>query len=173
MIDWLKDNRNAVFLLCSTLILLGLVSGAAGCSLQDLIKFDVPVAVQEVTDVPERVSLNSAPHVWEEWQKHIDSASNQLAIAIGEANERYEILSNLTNMGVEALSVQAGQFPGGALLVTGLSMLTGLFLKKPGTDRIIASEKEDSYNAGIDQGRRVAVQLMSAKEEADVDTEGE
>jgi len=170
--NWIKENRNAVMLACATLILLGVASGAAGCSLQDLIKFDVPPAVSQVTDAPERASLSDAQFIWDEWQKHVDSASNQLAKSVGEANERYEILSNLTSMGVEALSVQAGQFPGGAILVTGLSLLTGLFLKKPGTDKAVAGEKENSYNAGISAGKKMAIELMTAKEDADGDAEG-
>ena len=172
MTNWFKDNRNAVFFACATLILLGVVSGAAGCSLQDLIKFDVPADVQVATDSPERASLADAQFLWSEWQSFVDRGSNELAKAVGDANERYEALSNLTNMGIEALTDQAGQFPGGALLVTGLSVLTGLFLKKPGTDKVVAGEKENSYNAGIDAGKKIAIELMSAKEEADGDTEG-
>ena len=172
MTEWLKDNRNAVLLACSTLILLGVVSGAAGCSLQDLIKFDVPAGVQAATDSPERASLADAQFLWSEWQSFVDRESNELAKSVGDANERYEVLSNLTSMGIEALTVQAGQIPGGAILVTGLSLLTGLFLKKPGTDKAVAGEKENSYNAGIESGKKLAIELMTAKEDADGDAEG-
>ena len=38
--------------------------------------------------------------------------------------------------------------------------MTGLFLKRPGTDRAIAKEKEDSYNAGLEVGRIDAVEAI-------------
>tara|TARA_R110001632_G_scaffold127001_1_gene240750 strand:- start:40 stop:558 length:519 start_codon:yes stop_codon:yes gene_type:complete len=169
MIDWFKDNRNAVLLACSTLILLGVVSGAAGCSLQDFIKVDVPEDVQLVTDAPVQISLADAQFIWDEWEGFVDRNTNELAIAIGDAEQRYQTLSNVTSMGIEALTVQAGQIPGGAILVTGLSLLTGLFLKKPGTDKVVAGEKENSYNAGIESGKKLAIELMTVKEDADGD----
>lgn len=48
--------------------------------------------------------------------------------------------------------------PGGAFLVGGLSLLTGLMLKRPGEDRRVFAEKKDSYNAGFEEGKRVVLE---------------
>ena len=67
-------------------------------------------------------------------------------------------------MGIGALGEASNAFPGGALLFSGLSLAAGLFLKKPGTDKVVAKEKEDSYNAGLAKGKAMAVAIKDAIE---------
>jgi hypothetical protein len=59
------------------------------------------------------------------------------------------------DLGLAAANEGAGQIPGGAFLVGGLSLLTGLVLKRPGEDKRVGKEKEDSYNAGLEEGKRL------------------
>ena len=50
------------------------------------------------------------------------------------------------------------------MLVGLLSGAAGLFLKKPGTDKVIAKEKEDSYNAGVKKAEELAKMIDSIGE---------
>ena len=54
----------------------------------------------------------------------------------------------------------APALPGGAFLVGGLSLLTGLMLKRPGEDKRVFAEKKDSYNAGIEEGKRLVLEAL-------------
>ena len=64
-------------------------------------------------------------------------------------------LESLVNLGLDAANTAAPALPGGAFLVGGLSLLTGLLLKRPGEDKRVFAEEKDSYNAGIEEGKRL------------------
>ena len=49
---------------------------------------------------------------------------------------------------------------GGAFLVGGPSLLTGLLLKRPGEDKRVFAEKKDSSNAGIEEGKRLVLEAL-------------
>ena len=61
----------------------------------------------------------------------------------------------------------APALPGGAFLVGGLSLLTGLMLKRPGEDKRVFAEKKDSYNAGIEEGKRLVLEALEVAERED------
>ena len=48
-----------------------------------------------------------------------------------------------------------GGIPGGTILLSGLSLLAGVFLKRPGEDARVAKAKEDSYNKGLEVGSTI------------------
>jgi hypothetical protein len=41
-------------------------------------------------------------------------------------------------------------------------LLTGWFLKRPGEDKVVAKEKEDSYNAGLAKGKEMVEIIKGA-----------
>ena len=51
---------------------------------------------------------------------------------------------------------------GGALLFSGLTMATGLFMKRPGESKAVAKEKEKSYNAGMAKGKELVEQIKES-----------
>ena len=73
----------------------------------------------------------------------------------------------LVNLGLDAANTAAPALPGGAFLVGGLSLLTGLLLKRPGEDKRVFAEEKDSYNAGIEEGKRLVREALALKAERD------
>lgn len=130
-----------------------------GCDLQRVIKFDVPTDVQNAIQASEQESLADAEYVWDEWSNWVDANSKRLAANISDSRDRLALINNVTAMGIGALGEVSSQFPGGAVIFSGLSLLAGWFLKRPGEDKAVAKEKEDSYNAGLAKGKELAEQI--------------
>ena len=56
----------------------------------------------------------------------------------------------MTETGISVVDGASSTLPGGALISTGLALLGGLFLKRPGEEKRLRTEKEESYNAGLE-----------------------
>ena len=154
ILNFIKENKNGVVLgVVSSVIFLVLMT-ANGCNLQSFVKVDVPQEVKEVVDLPtgETITLDEAQAVWDDWQFYVESNSMRFQRAVKDAEDRYAVLLQITDLGMGALGEASSGIPGGALLMSGLGLLTGLFLKRPGEDSRVANEKEKSYNAGINIG---------------------
>jgi hypothetical protein len=155
--NYLKHSVNP--LLVAIVILVAFVGMMAlqGCNLASLISVNVPPAVKTAVDIPndERVSLDVADTVWEDWIAHVNSNTRKFESAIDDANERYAVIKQLTDIGLKAAGEQASGIPGGTILLSGLSLLGGLFLKRPGEDALVAKEKRDSYNKGLEVGATI------------------
>ena len=140
----------------SALLILGVCLAAQGCVLQKMVHFDVPGDVQTAISVEENPTLSDADYVWNRWQSWVQLNSEQLSRGIENSKERVSMIESVTAMGIGALGEVSNSFPGGALLFSGLSLATGLFIKRPKEDKIVAKEKEDSYNAGLEKGKELA-----------------
>ena len=162
MIDWIKNNKAATSWGMLAMIAVLTTAAISGCQLSDFVKFDPPPAVQEAVGVAPSMPMSDANYTWDEWSSYVDRNSKQLAAEIEDGNYRLGMIQSMTDVGFQALQDVAPSFPGGALLVGGLSMMGGLFLKKPGSDKAMASEKEASYNKGVEEGKKIAIQLYEA-----------
>ena len=140
----------------SALLVLGLCLAVQGCDLQKMVHFDVPGDVQTAISVDPNPSLSDADYVWNRWQSWVQLNSEQLSRGIENSKERVSMIESVTAMGIGALGEVSNSFPGGALLFSGLSLATGLYLKRPKEDKVVAKEKESSYNAGIEKGKEIA-----------------
>jgi hypothetical protein len=156
MMDWIKDNRMAVSLFVASVAVLFISLAAAGCQVSDLITVDVPTDVKEAVGVDGRVSLTQIPDVWDDWQAYVEKNTKRLESSTERSYELLGFINSATDVAIGAAEGAASSFPGGALLVGLLSGAAGLYMKKPGTDRAIAKEKEASYNAGMEKARALA-----------------
>ena len=127
-----------------------------GCDLQKIVKFDVPKGVQGAIDANETETLSNSDYVWSQWENWVQANSEALASNISDANARVSLINDVTALGMGALGEVSNTFPGGAVIFSGLSLLAGWFLKRPGEDKAVAKEKEDSYNAGLSKGKELA-----------------
>ena len=141
---------------------LGLALAVQGCDLQKAVKFDVPSGVQSAIDTEATQPLSDSQYVWDNWENWVTSNSQALSRNIEDANQRVALIENLTSMGIGALGEVSGAFPGGAVLFSGVSLLAGWFLKRPSEDKVVAKEKEDSYNAGIAKGEEITKTIKEA-----------
>ena len=141
---------------------LGLMMLVQGCDLQQMIKFDIPGGVQSAANLPEEESIANADYVWQQWEGWVNSNSEKLARNIEDSKARIAMIENLTSMGVGALGEVSGAFPGGAVAFSGLSLLAGWFLKRPGETKEVAKQKEQSYNAGLAKGKELVETIKEA-----------
>ena len=148
-------NKNAVIAGGVSVIAFVFVMAIQGCDLQKMIKFDVPRGVQKTVDVGEQESLASASVVFQQWSNFVDMNSKQLSANIEDAEGRLRLINNLTSMGIGALGDASSGIPGGAIMMSALSLLTGWFLKRPGEEKRVNVEKEDSYNAGLEMAKEL------------------
>jgi len=119
--------------------------------------------------------VSDSSEVWSEWIAWVDRQSARLEAEIGQAQERAAVIRSLTEMGISVGQDAASTLPGGALISTGLALMGGLFLKRPGDRKREQLEKEASYNAGLDQGRQIASAVragLEAMRAQDDDTNG-
>lgn len=160
-----STNTNIAFytMICVTLLVGGFLFAAQGCNLQSMVKVDVPPAVVEAIapdDLEGEITLDEAQRVWEDWTNYVQTNTERLRAAIDDANDRYYALASIIDTGVSILGDHAVAFPFGGVVMTGLGVLTGLFLKRPSEDARVAKEKEQSYNAGLVKGAEVAKPIV-------------
>ena len=158
-------NSNAAFytVICASLTIGGFLVAAQGCDLQSMVSVDVPPPVLEAVapdDLEGGITLDEAERVWEDWTSYVQGNTERLRAAIDDANDRYYALASLIDTGVSILGEHSGAFPFGSIVMTGLGVLTGLFLKRPQEDARVAKEKEASYNAGLVRGAEVAKPMV-------------
>lgn len=159
---FVKDRPQFMFMIAFTVLCAAILALLQGCNLASLVSVDVPPAVQVATAIPvDNVNLANVDMVWDDWKTYVESNTNKFERAIGDANERYAVLNQLTDIGLKTLEGEVSGIPGGTILLSGLSLLTGLFLKRPGEDARVAKEKRDSYNKGIEIGATVKAEVKA------------
>ena len=129
----------------------------SGCNLRSMVSVDTPQGVAQAIGI-EDATLDDAPQIVSDWAAFVGSNNKQLGAAISDAESRYVALSSVADLGLEAAAAGTSTLPGGALLLSVLTGLGGLFMNKPGAADTLRQQKEDSYNAGL----REAKELMDA-----------
>ena len=125
----------------------------SGCALDDLVQVSVPKGVQTATQTASTIKLSDAEYTWTEWQNFVDVNTAKFQESIDDANKVWGVASSVVNIGADSAAGPLSQLPGGAALVSGLSLATGLFLRHPGDAKREAKEKERSFNAGLAQAK--------------------
>ena len=110
-------------------------------------------------------TITEADAVWAVWTSWVNERSTRFRRAVDDAEGRYANLVSLVNLGLDAANTAAPALPGGAFIVGGLSLLTGLMLKRSGEDKRVFAEKKDSYNAGIEEGKRLVLEALRPNSE--------
>jgi len=132
LLQLISQNRGLAYSAAALALVTLVISVASGCQLEDLVQFDTPRDVQSAIDVEETVPVSQADIVWEEWQAYVQRNTSRLQIEIEGGRERAAVLLSFVDMGIAAASGPISTLPGGAFMVGGLSLLTGLFIKRPG-----------------------------------------
>ena len=96
-----------------------------------------------------------ADQIAADWSSYVERNTQALGVAITDAEERYVALRSISDLGLQAATGATQTLPGGALLLSGLTLLGGLFIPKPGSQAQLRQEKEDSYNAGLERGQEL------------------
>ena len=117
-----------LIILCSLLLM--------GCHLNDVVKVQVPPAIQKLTNIPETsVSLSQAPYIRRRYITEVSIVVDQFDQDIEEARAFRDLLASLLNTGLSFGNHAAASTPLGAIAFTILGGLGGLFLDKPGSKK--------------------------------------
>jgi len=142
-----------------TVALFAVLASLQGCDIRSQLVVKAPKDVLEVVDL-ETMTLADADAAYEDWANWVDTRTRQFQRAVADAEDRYARIEALIDLGLTAAEQGGASLPGGAFLVGGLSLLTGLVLKRPGEDKRVSSEKQDSYNAGIEAGKKAILEAL-------------
>lgn len=146
-------KTNKIPTLCITLaaVVLLLASSLAGCNLQDMVNVRVPDGIQSAIGTNGKVPLSEADVKWAEWVAWVDRQSGEFSSQIDKGRETAAVITALTNTGIQFGTEASSTLPGGALIGSGLALLGGLFIRKPGDKKAIkrAEAKEAVFSNGL------------------------
>jgi hypothetical protein len=162
--DWLNENKAAAALAAITVVAFAILGALQGCDVRSRLVVKAPSDMLAAIDVDEPLTLDEVEATWEDWSAWVESRTRQYQRAVADAEDRAARIEAIIDLGLAAANEGAAQLPGGAFLVGGLSLLTGIFLKRPGTDKMTAKEKEASYNAGLEEGRKIVLSAIKGDE---------
>ena len=151
MIESIKTNKTAASFAVAFLVALFIMLGMQGCSVNRLVKHDVPAEMQALNGGESKVSLADSPFLRERFLFQVETNLNQFDMAAEEAAIFAEILNSAVSFGVQELGTSA--LPGGTALLGILGMLGALYLPKPGSAQSLMKEKEASFNEGMKRAK--------------------
>jgi hypothetical protein len=150
MIQNAKKQPIALTLIICSFAFLLLASAVSGCQVEDFVKVDVPNGIAEATASEPTIPLSKADATLEDWKAYVERNTRQFTDEIDRGAETAAIIRSITETGISVVDGASSTLPGGAIISTGLALLGGLFLKRPGEEKRVRTEKEDSYNAGLE-----------------------
>mgnify|MGYP003111429108 FL=1 len=174
MREKLRQNPRAATLIVCALGFLLVSTTLSACSIEDLIRVDVPKDVAESIGTTESIPVSESSEAWEDWIEWVERTSDRFAKEIDDSNRVAGVIRSLTETGLSIGQDAASTLPGGALISSGLALAGGLFLRRPGDDKKERKAAEDAYNTGMKRGKDWAEQAMkavyAARGEKDPDT---
>ena len=162
MREKLRQNPKAATLIVCALGFLLLSTTLSACSIEDLVKVDVPNDVAAAIGSPESVPVSESSDTWDEWVAWVERASDRFAREIEDSNRVAGVIRSLTETGLGLGQDAASTLPGGALISSGLALAGGLCLRRPGDDKKERKAAEDAYNTGMKRGKDLAEHAMRA-----------
>jgi len=136
--------------------LFALTIAVSGCQMGDIVKVDVPLSVRAVVPSAPRVSYNQGVELFDDWQAQVKRTGNNFQLELEKKAELVSLLSSFTSNSITAGIPVLQSIPGGGFLATGLLALGAWFTKSPGTSKLLAKEKEASFNKGMEKGTNAA-----------------
>ena len=124
-------------------------AGLNGCKITDFVKVKVPIEVQRVLNVPPKVILTDAPDLLKEYAREFKRGGEKF---VKEIARGYAWVGFIAAAGTTTLELGKSTIPGGAVGLSALSLIAGIFIKGPGTSK----EKNKSFNKGLLEGQSIA-----------------
>tara|TARA_Y100001937_G_scaffold88533_1_gene119725 strand:- start:105 stop:632 length:528 start_codon:yes stop_codon:yes gene_type:complete len=159
-----KTNPRAAWLIVAAITALAITSILSACQIQDIVRVDVPAGIQQAIDLEPRISVSDSGAAWEEWVAWVDRNSSRFSDEIDRGQATAGLIASLTDTGLALGKDAASTLPGGAFISTGLALMGGLFLKRPGDKAKERAEAEKSYNAGLEKGQRISTSVLAGIE---------
>ncbi len=161
MRELMQQNRKAAIFITAALFSLLLTSALTACQVEDLIKVKVPPRVAEVIQTDDKISVSDSSAAWADWQAWVERESKKFADQIERSQEVAGVIRGLTETGLQIGQEAASTLPGGVFLTSGLALLGGLFLKRPGDKKKEEAIESDAFNRGLESGKFMASEIES------------
>lgn len=144
-------TKNKIGLSIVGFILAGFIAAAGlnGCKITDFVKVNVPREVQKVTGAPAKITLTDAPDLLKEYAREFKRGGEKF---VKEIARGYAWVGFIAAASTTSLELGKSVIPGGAIGLSALSLIAGIFIKGPGT----AKEKNASFNKGLFEGQAIA-----------------
>ena len=175
LLNTLKTNRTASIFILATVASLLLVSALSACNLQDMVRVKVPEGVQQAIHTDAKIPLSDANATWDEWTAWVERQSGRFSKEIEKGQETASIITALTNTGISLGQEASSTLPGGAILGSGLALLGGLFIRKPGDAKVVkeAKKKEELFSSGLKSVLEIAGAAKAKKTDEDTSDNAE
>lgn len=146
------DTKTKVGTVLITTAALGTIGlSTIGCTLDRLVKVEVPSAIQSALNIDDSVTLRDAPHTREAFVLSAKQNLESFDSNVSDALLIYDLLAAGANVGIDAAKGPIGGLPYGGMLVAGLGMAGTYFMRRPGdkTPAEHTAEVDKSYDAGV------------------------
>lgn len=150
MLEWLKENKAGMAIIVLALAFVVTLTACSGMRFSDWVSVRVPDGVQRAVNVPPIITLTAAETVWEDWEQHVTRETARFQESIIDANQRFSLLSNLFNTGIQigAGAAENSGLPFAGILGTLGIALGAWFLSPPGATKKITRAKDEGYDMG-------------------------
>jgi hypothetical protein len=130
----------------------------SGCDVGDLIRVKTPRVVQQAEGLSRTLTLNDAEAEYRQWLSQTKEVGMQWRNGIDRANTIRTTFNQLTLSFLDEIGPTVAGVPLLGPLMPGLTLLIGTLIKRPGdvSGKVLQKEKQDSYNAGLENGKALA-----------------
>tara|TARA_R100000697_G_scaffold79471_1_gene91661 strand:- start:91 stop:612 length:522 start_codon:yes stop_codon:yes gene_type:complete len=156
-----KSNPKASWLIVAAIAALAVTSVLSACQIQDLVRVEVPSGIQAAIGLESKISVSDSEAAWQEWIAWVDRNSSRFSDEIGSGQETAGIIASLTQTGIAIGQDAASTLPGGAFITTGLALMGGLFLKRPGDKAKQKAETQAAFRQGLEKGQGISSTVLA------------
>lgn len=139
----------------TTLVSLAAVAGVGlitmGCTLDRIVKVEVPSAMKASLNLKDTVTLRDAPHTREAYLLSAKQTLESFDSNVTDSMMIYNLIAAGANLGMDAAKGPLSGLPFGGMVVAGLGMAGTYFMRRPGdkTPEEHKVETDKSYESGM------------------------
>jgi hypothetical protein len=161
IVNWIKDNKATVIAAAAAVLVFGGGLLGQGCSLGDILKHPVPDGMQAVNGGKDMVSLNDSAYVMDRYLDEVEHNVESYQRGYDTLMLIHQTADALITTGIQEIGNST--IPGASILSGLLLSIAALYKRKPGDSKLIAQEKMDSHNHGVEQAMAVAASMLPAE----------
>ncbi len=155
-------NRSVVVIILSVgLALVGAACNASGFTFRSLVQVETPPGIQQDTGLPKKLPLPRAELEYQDWYDRVKRDGTRWKASIEQGQQTADLFDNLV------LGTIEGALGPAAATTPGLALALGYFIRRRGdvTAEQLRKEKEESYNAGLELGKKLAEKIGGDRDE--------
>jgi hypothetical protein len=161
MMSWISGNKVSGSFFGVAILAAFAMAGVQGCSLGEWVQMRVPLAVQEQLQLPASIAVDHGEIVIADHKAAFKRSHGQLVQNYDDAMFWKDLAAMGVNVGIAQGQGILTTLPGGAIGVTLLGTLGGLFLSKPGERKKLRDQGK------LDIAAAVAIESAKWQEKQD------